>query len=317
MRIRVKEGEKMRRFSWSKWLTACFLAGGVAVGLVYAQPPSPHLPVGSATRVLGSPVRIAAMDNGPLLVTDYTARSVCMVNRTKLDVLRCFPIEGNPLAVAWVDGRVYVGNETTGAVEVYNPEGEWQFDLGSGKGTIKKPTDMAVDENSRKIFVTDGNEKNIKVFSFNGVWLYTITGTLWGAERLVNPTGIALDAVQGEVFVSDYGDPAQRFPARILVFDLDGNYLRSIPGRAGGFSRPQGLAVEGDRLFVADSMLGAILVFDRATGTKVKTLGSFGSGPGQLMLPLDVLALAATGDVFVTNNRNSRVERFAEGGIVP
>lgn len=304
----------MQRFSWFRWPAACFLAGAVTAGLLYAHPAPP---AGPAAGSLRSPVRITAMDNGPLLVTDYTMQSVCMVNRVKLDVLRCFRIEGKPLAVAWANGHVYVGNETSGAVEVYNPAGKWQFDLGGGKGEIRQPNDMAVDEKSGKLFVADGHEKNIKVFSLDGARLSTITGTPGGDGRLVNPTGIALDAARGEVLVSDYGNPALSFPAWIHVFDYAGNYVSGIPGRTGGFSRPQGLAVDGDRLFVADGMLGSVLVFDRATGTRVKTLGTFGAGPGQLMLPLDVVVDPAAGDVFVTNNRNGRVERLAEGGLVP
>jgi hypothetical protein len=60
------------------------------------------------------------------------------------------------------------------------------------------------------------------------------------------------------------------------------------------------------------------LIVTRQTATMTAaagTLGSFGDGPGQLMLPLDTVA--AAGDVYVTNNRAGRIERFAGGGIVP
>lgn len=295
-----------------KLSAAIIIAGMVAAGSVHAQPGS--VP---AEASLLSPVRIAPMENGPLLVTDYNARSVCAVNRQNLKVLRCFPVEGKPTAVAWAKGSVYVGNETSGTVEVYNPSGKWRFDLEGGKGSVRLPNDIAVDERNGRIFVVDGHERNIKVFGLNGSRLFTITGPPAGAGALANPTGIAYDALRNEVLVSDYGNPAARYPARIHVFDNGGNYVTGFSGRTGGFSRPQGIAVEGDRLYITDGMLGSVLVLERTTGAKIKALGTFGSGPGQLMLPLDVAVDPAAGDVFVTNNRNGRVERFREGGQRP
>lgn len=263
-----------------------------------------------------SPVRIAAMDDGPLLVSDYAAGSICMVNRNTLRVLRCFTVAGRPSGVAWSQDRIYVGNEAAGTVEVYNPGGLLLFRFGA-EGAIKAPGGIAVDAGSGMIFVADGFEKNIKVFDRDGRPLYTITGDTSGSGHLVNPVEVAVDPSRGEILVSDYGDPADTFPARIRIYDLAGNFITALSGKRGGFSRPQGLSVRGDLLFVADGMLGQVLVFDRSTLVRVRTLGSFGTGPGQLMLPLDVLADPASGDVFVTNNRMGRVERFEKGGLVP
>ncbi len=134
---------------------------------------------------------------------------------------------------------------------------------------------------------------------------------------MTSPTGIAYDPLRSELLVSDYGNPSSRYPARIHVFDTAGNALTAFSGRTGGFSRPQGMAVAGDRLYVADGMLGSVLVLDRATGARLRALGTFGSGPGRLMLPLDVAVDAADGSIFVTNNRNNRVERFTEGDKRP
>lgn len=265
---------------------------------------------------LRSPVRIAAMDDGPLLVSDYTAGSVCMVNRNTLRVLRCFTVAGRPSGVAWSRGRIYVGNEAAGTVEAYDPGGRLLFRFGA-EGAVRIPGGIAVDAGSGMIFVSDGFEKNIKVFDRDGVPLYTITGDAAGSGQMVNPIEVAVDPARGEILVSDYGDPADTFPARIRIYDLAGNFITAISGKRSGFSRPQGLSVRGGLIFVADGMLGQVLVFDRTTLARVRTLGSFGTGPGQLMLPLDVLADPASEDVFVTNNRMGRVERFEKGGLVP
>lgn len=265
---------------------------------------------------LVSPVRIAAMADGPLLVTDYGTGSVCMVNRSTLRVLRCFGVEGRPLGVAWTPGRVFVGDETTGNVAVYNPGGKRLFSFG-GSGSVKVPGDMAIDMQSGRLFVVDTADGNIKVFDLEGRRLSTITGDAAGSGKLVNPVAIAVDPVRGEVLVSDYGDPAASYPARIRIYDYAGNFVLALSGKTGGFSRPQGLNVAFDRIFVADAMLGQVLVFDRSTLAKVRTLGTFGTGPGKLMLPLDVAVDGSAGDVYVTNNRAGRVERFKGGGLTP
>jgi hypothetical protein len=77
------------------------------------------------------------------------------------------------------------------------------------------------------------------------------------------------------------------------------------------FSRPQGLTVEGNgRIYMVDALSAEILVLDRETGATVNTIGTFGSNPGQLLLPLDIV-VAQTGDVLVTSYRTRKIERFA------
>ena len=299
------------------WLTGALLilAVATAAALLVARPAGADRD-GTHDVSLLSPVRIAVMDDGPLLVSDATAGSVCLVNRNTLRVLRCFAVEGRPLGVAWSKGRVFVGDETTGIVAAYNPGGRRLFTFGI-TGSVKTPSAMAVDAQGGRLFVVDTANRDIKVFDLEGRRLSTITGDAAGGGRLVNPVGITVDPARSEVLVSDYGDPATSYPARIRIYDYAGNFVLALSGKTGGFSRPQGLFVSGDLIFVADGMLGQVLVFDRTTLARVRTLGSFGEGPGQLMLPLDVLVDPASGDVFVTNNRMGRIERFDKGGLVP
>jgi sugar lactone lactonase YvrE len=127
-----------------------------------------------------------------------------------------------------------------------------------------------------------------------------------------------------EVLVSDYGDPNGWFqvnvPARIMIYSYYGAFLSKIDGGVTNtdfqFERPQGLAADGQgHIFMAESVRGEVFVFDRNAGTVLKKLGSFGDGPGQLELPLD-LVLEKNGDLFVTNNMLRRIEVFrAAGGL--
>ena len=105
------------------------------------------------------------------------------------------------------------------------------------------------------------------------------------------------------------------------MYDYSGTYIKTIlstSGSAYGFSRPQGLAVVPNAyVLVAESAQGKVHMFNTTTSAGVKTLGSFGTGDGELFLPLDLWIDTTTYDVYVTDNRNGRITVFAGGGIVP
>jgi hypothetical protein len=156
----------------------------------------------------------------------------------------------------------------------------------------------------------------------DGQWVGTIGSLEATPWPLVNPTAVALDALAGEVLVSDYGDPLTGEGAAVKIYDLTGTYLGAVCGDSGqegfAFSRPQGLGVSADgQILVADSLLGQVLVFDRTTSTGIATLGSYGTDPGQLRLPLDLEIEEAAATVWVTNNRLGRLEAFPWEAVQP
>ncbi len=275
-----------------------------------------------SAQTLRSPVRIAQAPGGDLFVSDYLQQSILLLREGDLAVRRWFRVDGRPVAVAWGRGRIFVGNESTGSVEVRNRAGRWLYDLGHAKGLVRQPQDIAIDDGRGLAFVVDGWDKLVKVFDINGRLLFTMPGASAGDDRLRSPTGIAIDATREEILVSDFGDPGAGIPARVEILDYRGAHLGQISGASGQrgyeFSRPQGLAVdEIGHVFVVDAMLGQVLVFDRTTGAGLKRLGTFGAGPGQLMLPLDLVIAGASKDVYVTSNRTAKVEVFRQGGLVP
>ncbi|MFQ5791704.1 MAG: NHL repeat-containing protein [Acidobacteriota bacterium] len=272
---------------------------------------------------LRSPVRVALASRRILLVSDYREKAIIALKRPSLRPVWTLAVPGRPSGIASTKRRLFVGNETTGSVEVYNMAGTWLYDLGGEKGNVQQPTDIAIDSGRGLVFVVDGHDKVIKVFDVAGPLVRTISEPGPELHQLAHPTGIALDKINQQVLVSDYGDPATGLSARVQIYDYTGEHVGAIVGndvvpQEYRFSRPQGLAVDGrGRIFLVDSLLGQVLVFDRASGTGVKILGSYGSDPGQLLLPLDVVLAARSKDVFVTNNRSGRVEVFSKGGMVP
>lgn len=281
------------------------------------SPAAPALKANKKTVSLRNPIRISLGDRGYLYVTDYSQGLVATIDGADLGVISAFEINGRPLGIAWGRGLLYIGNETTGRVEIYTGNGRAQ---GAFETMVRKPTDIAFDELSGLLYVLDGYEKNVKVFDEAGTLLKVVPKPGVVQEGLTAPTSLALDTVRGEVLVSDCGDPSGGVPAAVRVYDYEGLFRFMISGEAAqidyGFSRPQGLYVgSSGNFYMADSVLGKVLVFDRSTLLGIAAMGSFGTGAGELMLPLDVVIAPNTGDVFVTDNRNGRVEAFRAGGL--
>ena len=281
---------------------ALFTAGLVVPLLSTAAPP---------LRQYATPTRIATMEGELLLVSDFDQGAVHMVRERDLAVVRSIPIDGQPVAVAWSRGRIFVGNETKGQVEAYNPGGKLVATFGE-PGSIRLPNSIVVLESANKLLVLDVHEKTIKVFTLDGVYLYPLTAP----GVLTNPSAMSFDADRQLLLVSDFGAFSsslyRKAQSYVQVVDLDGNKLQRF---SLNFSRPQGSAVDGKgRLFVVDSFLAQVHILDAANGTELGVIGGFGDGPGKLDLPLDVLYSPAEGTLLVTDSRNGRITVFNQGG---
>jgi DNA-binding beta-propeller fold protein YncE len=220
------------------------------------------------------------------------------------------------LGVALLGRRLFVGNATKGTVEVYDAQGG-ELQRSFGPGAVEHPSDLAVDEILGLVFAVDGATRQVKVFRVRGTLHATISGPGLAPEQLQTPIAVAVDPLRAEVYVSDYGVVGGH--AAVKIFDYNGTFIDEISGAgscgmlgcSGGFSRPQGVAVDRQgKIYVADALLAQVLVYDRATLEQVEVLGSRDAG---LRLPLDV-ALGADGEVYVTSNRTHSVELLVSGG---
>ena len=271
-------------------------------------------------QALRSPTRIAQLPSGKLLVADHKLQALLVMNPRKNRVQRTIKVPGRPVSVAFGWKKFFVGNEITQTVDVLNRAGRLLYTLGGDGLYISKPSDIALDIKQRLVFISDPGSSRVLVFSRSGTLLRTLPAA--GQTPLYRPTGIVVDPVRAEVLVSDFGKSgAFGMKAAIHTYDYNGVHLRSISGSrydGYGFSRPQGLALNDRGLvYVADSLKGQVLVFNRDTAEGVATIGEMGQGAGQLMLPLDVHINKKKKTLYVTNNRNRRIEVFSGKGVLP
>ena len=182
---------------------------------------------------------------------------------------------------------------------------------GSNPGFLWGPAGAAVDSNG-VVYVVELSSHRLQTFTSSGTHLGG-----WGARgtapgHFQSPTDVALD-LAGHVWVVDRGND------RLQCFDANGTWLSTYgsTGRAiGQFYVPGGIAIRGNRMYIADTYNHRICIFD-ITGTTVVpalVLGDSGTANGQFRAPQDV-DVGPDGLIYVADSENNRVQVFDAKGV--
>ncbi|MDF1520116.1 MAG: TIGR03663 family protein [Brevefilum sp.] len=172
-----------------------------------------------------------------------------------------------PRGVAVDDqGRVYVTDTGNKRVVIFDSDGSSLASFGGaglGVGQFDEPVGIAVDDQGR-IYVADTWNKRIQVMIPSGDNLTYPTHITWDieawyGESLDNKPFLAVD----EDYNSYIADPIF---GRVLVFDIEGNFLRAWGGYGSGLNEigtVGGLAVDSQvSVWVTDSRNNRIMRFD-------------------------------------------------------
>ncbi len=160
-----------------------------------------------------------------------------------------------------------------------------------------------------RIYVADLRTESIIVFDVPRRRLFRFGQR--APNALGKPAGLALDH-QSNVYVAD----SKR--RQVLVFDSLGLFLRAIGGPA-DLDRPTGVAVsrDGERIYAVDRSYNESnnhrVVIYAKDGTKLKIIGTRGSGEGQFNVPLQA-ATGPDGTLYVLDSGNFRVQAFDRDG---
>ncbi len=166
---------------------------------------------------------------------------------------------------------------------------------------LTRPTGMARDAATGRIYVADTRTHNIKVFAESGELLDVLGGPGTGPGEFNAPT--FLQVHDGTLVVTD------SLNTRIQVLAADGDPLKRIGRRGifiGNLTRPKGVALDADgNLYVVESYYDHVIVFD-LEGRYLLPIGGSGSEPGRFWLPAGAWSDGGN-RIFVADMFNSRV----------
>jgi len=171
---------------------------------------------------------------------------------------------------------------------------------GGRRGTepLVKPIGVAIDEDGN-LSVTDTGANVVCFFDLAGKSYRRFEEV--GKLRFVAPVAVAKR--HAIFYVADPGLKS------VLAFDVEGKLRFRIQKEV---ERPAGLAIVGEKLYVADAQVHAVAIFDLG-GTFLARFGRRGVGPGEFNFPTHLSGDAA-GRLYVTDAMNSRVQVFDADG---
>ncbi len=201
-------------------------------------------------------------------------------------------------------GRLFVADMAARGVHVFDAKRRtYAFRDRARRTQFESPAGVAVSSDGGS-FITDA--------ASGALFHLDSTGReIWRAERVgQRPTGIALDATRGLLYVID--TPAHA----VLVYDTLGALRRRLGGRGtapGQFNYPTNIAVARDgTVYITDSMNFRVQSFG-PDGTYRLSFGKHGDGPGELERPKGI-AVDSEGHVYVVDGLRDVVNIYSPTG---
>ncbi len=197
-------------------------------------------------------------------------------------------------------GEIFVDDRGDGRVERFSSSGTFVGAFESKLGKFSGSWGLAVSPKTGDVFVADSGHNMIFVFSPTGEELRSFGSS--GEGALSEPTGISVTPA-GEVWVADYN------ANKVEEFSEEGKYLASVG--EGHLKEPGDVSVDDGTLYVTSEH--SVVMFTHK-GEYLSSFGGLGSGAGQFESPSEVVAAPGTGDLFVVDGGNERVEEFNPAG---
>ena len=208
-------------------------------------------------------------------------------------------------------GRIIVSDPGAALVHIFDFEnGKYQKLAGSAKEPFKSPMGVAVD-NGDNIYVADSELGKLLVFDSRGKFCRDIGNLKGGEGYFKRPTGVAVDAPNNRVYVTDTLRDA------VYYTDLEGNILGHFGSRGSGpgeFNFPTELLTQNGELFVVDAMNFRVQIFD-GKGQYHGSFGQMGMGTGYLWRAKG-LAMDNEGHFYVADAMLDAVQVFDREGTL-
>lgn len=236
-------------------------------------------PLFEITEKLVAPSDVAVSNNGWIYIVDGTNHKIRIFDQNG-KWISSFGGRGSgngqfsfPLGID-IDGsgKVYIADSGNHRIQIFNSKGEFieALDIPSNNNMPADPTDVAVDETRNRCYIVDNDNHSILVYDLSTlkrIKTYGSPGT--GKRQFRYPFFMTLNPKK-YLYIVDV------INTRVQVLNPDGLFVTFIGGwgvEKGRFFRPKGVAVNtAGRIFVSDSYMGVIQVFD-ASGNFYAVVG--------------------------------------------
>lgn len=215
-----------------------------------------------------------------------------------------------PLGIATdPDGKVYVADSGNHRFQIFESNGK-PLDAVSlpfeQSGALPDPTDVVVDPNRERLYVTDNDNHHVLVYNLANRRFQSIWGSP-GQNQLQFRFPFLMDiSHQGYLFI------VEPINTRVQMLNPDGKFVNFIGGwgiKPGQLFRPKGVAIYQDKVFVTDSYLGSIKVFNMS-GSFLAVLADMAGVPIEFITPTGITIDAKRKRLYVVELKAHRVCRL-------
>eukprot|EP00455_Lapot_gusevi_P053075 TRINITY_DN8202_c0_g5_i4.p1 TRINITY_DN8202_c0_g5~~TRINITY_DN8202_c0_g5_i4.p1 ORF type:complete len:361 (-),score=46.86 TRINITY_DN8202_c0_g5_i4:9-1010(-) len=250
-----------------------------------------------------------------------THQSSSIVNsgphRSDVRHLAVFDQSSRCYGVAMVSGRLYLSNASQNVVDVVDATtGARLSRFGADSEQNPSPVDqssqvkfscpwgVAVDEARDRLYVADRDKHRVVVLRLSDGSIEAVWGTV--RDRLHYPAGLALSTSSGLLYVADWGNHCVK-GLRVS----DGQCAQVLgTGKGSGdhqMNYPQGVAVCGEFVYVADTDNRRVLVYSQQNGRFLRQLVRRATGEMPLYHPTGLSVDREARLLFVADYEKSRV----------
>ncbi|MBI5070472.1 MAG: hypothetical protein HZB56_19755 [Deltaproteobacteria bacterium] len=210
-----------------------------------------------------------------------------------------------PVAVAFLGRLLLVADAEAGALRAFDLEGR-PAPLPVAAPRLVRPSGLAVDEQRRRLYVSDAAEHLVHVLPLDpGGAASRLGGRGREAGRFNFPTHLALDAGGGLAVCDALNFRIQLFDAELRPRSAFGQ----VGDGLGDLARPKGIAFDRDGVvFVVEGYFDVVQAFEPG-GRLLGVFGGTGVTPGRFWLA-GGMATDARGRLYVADTYNARVQVF-------
>ena len=258
---------------------------------------------------LRGPQGIAVCDNGDIVVAEYGAHCVTILNKEGKKV-NSFGTKGTKERQFTNLRGVAISNDQHILVTDIHRLQKLTFDgvcvqsvgsnkRGSGQLQFNTPRGIAVHPTTGLVFVADSNNNRIQVFNSDLTYAHSIT--LHGDTQFNKPYDVSLDS-DGCVYVAEWGNHC------ITKLNTTGKYISRFGFRgiaSGQLHYPSFLTINNNLVYVSEFGNDRVSVFD-TKGTFLHCFGERGSGEREFDSPQGITT-DTLGNLYVSDTDNNRL----------